>query len=127
MKWNEPKRGDHIFVNRGWYTHHGLYLGNDQVIHYGGKINGVKERIRTISTKAFSNGDLIEINLDARGFGIYNDGAYSIDERIIRARRRIQECDYDALFNNCEQFVLWCIYGKSSSNPISNVWKALFS
>ncbi|WP_371877863.1 lecithin retinol acyltransferase family protein [Pseudomonas chlororaphis] len=28
--------GSHLIVGRGIYTHHGIYVGYDQVIHYSG-------------------------------------------------------------------------------------------
>jgi len=31
------KRGDHIKVSRGLYSHHGIFAGNGQVIHYSGE------------------------------------------------------------------------------------------
>lgn len=38
--------GDHLFVHKALldrgqhYTHHGVYIGNDQVIHYAGYAEG---------------------------------------------------------------------------------------
>lgn len=31
-------RGDHIFVDRGIYDHHGIYCGDGTVIHYTGEV-----------------------------------------------------------------------------------------
>lgn len=33
---NTLKAGSHIKVNRLGYTHHGIYIGNGQVVHYSG-------------------------------------------------------------------------------------------
>jgi len=35
-KWayKTPVRGDHIRVNRGMYNHHGIYITDDEVIHF---------------------------------------------------------------------------------------------
>src|SRR5450830_1346738 len=34
------KLGDHLIVSRGLYTHHGIYAGNNRVIHYSGFSDG---------------------------------------------------------------------------------------
>jgi cell wall-associated NlpC family hydrolase len=33
---SEPSLGAHLFASRGIYTHHGIYIGDDQVIYYSG-------------------------------------------------------------------------------------------
>ncbi|TPG83737.1 lecithin retinol acyltransferase family protein [Pseudomonas mandelii] len=30
--------GSHLIVGRGLYTHHGIYVGQDHVIHYSGNL-----------------------------------------------------------------------------------------
>ena len=32
----EPSLGAHLATSRHGYTHHGLYVGNSTVVHYGG-------------------------------------------------------------------------------------------
>ncbi|AOR95336.1 hypothetical protein BBB49_14930 [Clostridium butyricum] len=36
--WNmrNPNKGDHVKVNRVLYTHHGVYISIDEVIHFTG-------------------------------------------------------------------------------------------
>lgn len=36
------KKGTHLVSNRGLYTHHGLYIGNNKVIHYSGLADGME-------------------------------------------------------------------------------------
>ena len=43
---NLPKIGDHIFVGRSvfgvkLYEHHGIYVGDDMVVHYNGLARGI--------------------------------------------------------------------------------------
>lgn len=35
------QRGDHLVSSRLGYSHHGLYVGNNQVIHYQGPFSGM--------------------------------------------------------------------------------------
>jgi hypothetical protein len=91
------EKADHLYVHRGVYSHHGLYLGNGQVIHYS------EGRVRTDSLEVFSKGAGIEV--------IYSEMRYSADEVIRRAYSRLGESKYNLLFNNCEHFVNWCRNG----------------
>lgn len=88
---------DHLFVHRGVYSHHGLYVGDDNVIHYS------EGRVRFGSIEEFSNGIEIEI-MDSRI-------RHSTDEVIVRAYSRLGEENYNLVFNNCEHFVNWCRNG----------------
>lgn len=43
---NLPKIGDHVFVDRNvfgvkLYEHHGIYVGDDMVVHYNGLARGI--------------------------------------------------------------------------------------
>lgn len=73
------------------YTHHGLYLVNNQVIHYQGgevRINSLDEFKKNCELRVI---DSIEL--------------YSKDEIINRAYSIIGEKGYNLIFNNCEHFV----------------------
>lgn len=45
--------GSHIKVSRGFYTHHGIYCGDEQVVHYSG------------FAQAFNKGGIDLTSLDA--------------------------------------------------------------
>ena len=45
--------GDHLVTPRTGYTHHGLYMGNQQVIHYEGKLGEGAGCITQTSLQAF--------------------------------------------------------------------------
>lgn len=88
---------DHLYVHRGVYSHHSLYVGDGSVIHYS------EGRVRFESIEEFSNGIEIEImNSRIR---------HSTDEVIVRAYSRLGEANYNLVFNNCEHFVNWCRNG----------------
>lgn len=102
--------GDHIAIDRFFpmpYTHHGIYIGNNQAIHY------------------VPPGIIQETGLDE--FRYYSDGyIYKVDsetqlspEQIINiAKSKIGEKNYDYIMNNCETFTRLCRYGDGSERKI---------
>lgn len=87
--------GDHIKFDRLLYTHHAIYIGNDELIQYW------KSEVR------------IDMISDLCGsFEIVNSPRkYDREEVVSRAISRLGETDYNVLFNNCEQFAIWCRSG----------------
>lgn len=102
--WSQLHKADHIYIDRGLYSHHGLYLGNGQVMHYGEEHGRVC--IHKVSFCEFAEGNVVR-KLDQ----VQSPVRYSPDEVIARAYGRYQEEEYDLLFNNCENFVRWCRFG----------------
>ena len=109
------KAGTHLMVFRGTYFHHGLSVGNDEVIHYGG--DGFSDgpcRVCHVSLSQFADGyDVGVIKHPDRVFG----RAKSVQ----RARDRLGEEQYSLVFNNCEHFVNWCIEGERRSRQVQAV------
>lgn len=97
---NKLEIGDHLFVQRVGYTHHGLYIGNGRIIHY------LLERIKEDSLEVFADGAKIHRKDDTESPIIY-----SVDTVVLRAYRRYGEDNYNLLINNCESFVRWCRNG----------------
>jgi len=57
-----PKKGDHLKSSRSVYTHHGLYVGDDRVIHYSGLSDGIQSGpIEEVSLDSFCSGHDYEI------------------------------------------------------------------
>lgn len=98
--------GEHLIVDRLGYTHHGLYIGNNRVLHYS------SNRIIEIDSlySFIESGKNIRIIDSPRN--------YSSNEVIGRGYSRLGEADYDLVFNNCEHFVNWCRSGGKWSNSI---------
>ena len=106
-------KGQHLYINKasGTYTHHGLGLGNDRVIHYSGLANDLRTEgvIEEISLDEFSEGKEIKVKP-------HLDRTHRSEAAIIRAGLRLGEAQYHILHNNCEHFVEWCIAGQHQSN-----------
>ena len=104
--------GDHLLSPRRFLTHHGIYAGNGQVIHYAGLASGLQAGpVKVSSLEEFLASHPYEVRE-------YRTRKYSRGESVERARARIGENLYHALFNNCEHFVAWCITGKTRSMQV---------
>jgi hypothetical protein len=97
--------GSHLVTPRICYTHHGIYIGNQQVIHLT-SANTIEE----VSLSDFTDGN----GYDTQSF----HSKFSRQEIIDRAKSRLGDSDYNVVFNNCEHFVSWCIHDKSISKQI---------
>ncbi len=106
--------GDHLVTPRIGYTHHGLYLGNKEVIHYEGKFGRDVGRITQVTLSTFCDGASCSVR-------DYPLRVYGRKESVERAYQRLGECDYNIVLNNCEQFVAWCIMGIGYSEQINTV------
>ena len=102
--------GDHLVSSRGYYFHHGLYVGDGQVIHYAGFSNDWKRgKVEQTDLAVFQAG---------RGSTVrkYENRTFTREQSVTRARGRIGEDYYCLMANNCEHFVRWCIMGKHKSS-----------
>lgn len=101
--------GDHVIVDRGLYTHHGVYIGDNKLIHYSGE-PGVSGKVTEITLEKFAKHNL---------FWVYeHEDALPAKEIVSRAKSRLGEENYDLEENNCEHFAHWCCSGQSWSNQM---------
>lgn len=108
-------KGDHLVSSRTGYTHHGLYVGHDQVLHYAGLSDGLSASpIELISVSGFSNRRKVQVIEHV-------SRKYSRSESVERAYSRLGEDRYNVAINNCEHFVTWCITGANSSAQVNHV------
>lgn len=83
---NEPKRGDIIGIDRGYYEHYGIYIGNNRVIHYTSANSDVAfdNEIMETDMSHFMRGQDTFFVLDIESFAKYmnenNSGADLVDE-----------------------------------------------
>lgn len=145
---NLPKIGDHIFVDRSvlgvkLYEHHGIYVGDDKVVHYNGLARGIVlekscfeeilsnvvpldkrniAKVEMTSLEEFASGDTWQIKE-------YANAPFSGQEVALRAKERIGEQKYNLLINNCEHFCSECIFGEHVSEQVQNAKQnsAIFS
>ncbi len=108
----EQYKGQHLYVSRGVYTHHGIGDGGDGVIHYSEPTDGpAKGFIRRTSLSQFARGGDIKLRE-------YKSRRFSPDEAVKRAESRLGENGYSLWGNNCEHLVSWCITGDHNSKQV---------
>ncbi|MEF9506575.1 lecithin retinol acyltransferase family protein [Burkholderia sp. 1B3(2022)] len=108
------RAGDHLWVQRLGYEHHGLASGRDTVIQYSGK-DGLWDTgvIEEVPLYTFAKGRKVR-------FVDHPDRLHGRLESVRRARQRIGETEYNLVFNNCEHFVMWCIEDKHTSEQVND-------
>ncbi len=111
----EYELGEHLVSGRFGYTHHGIYIGNSEVIHYSGLADGLSAGPVAITTLAeFSAGKALRVRR-------YAVSPYSGEAAVGRAMTRIGEDKYDLQANNCEHFCSWVRTGKHVSEQVQFV------
>ena len=108
----------HLVTARRGYTHHGIYVGNGNVVHYPGLVRGRwGTPVEEVSLAAFARG---------RGLWVRPHVSPRFDRHAIvaRARSRIGENCYRILSNNCEHFCEWCVRGESRSAQVERLLAA---
>jgi hypothetical protein len=107
-------KGDHIFVNRGAYTHHGIDVGDEQVIHYTGE-PGSKSNASIVKTTLaeFSQGEEVQT--------VEYGKCLPVSRTVELAYSRLGEMKYHLVFNNCEHFARFCKTGDHESEQVRNV------
>ena len=99
--------GDHIYCKRflGAYTHHGVYVGNNLVVHYR---DGILQRD---SLEDFTKGDKVHVMSRKKG-------DVSRHKSVKRALNSVGKEDYDVRWRNCETFARWCCENKAESKQM---------
>ena len=106
-------RGDHIYVDRVGYPHHGIDVGDGRVIHYGGEPDGSEAHasIRYATLQEFALGGEVRVRKCDQSFGPY--------ETVERAESKLGERDYHLFGRNGEHFASWCVTGPNTSGQIN--------
>lgn len=107
------RAGDHLWVQRLGYEHHGLASGPHTVIQYSGK-DGFFDTgvIEEVALSTFAKDRKIR-------FVEHPTRLHSRTESVRRGWERIGETDYNLVFNNCEHFVMWCIEDEHTSAQVN--------
>jgi len=108
--------GAHLVTPRFGFAHHGIYVGDNKVVHYAG-----------FSRALLLRGPVEEVTLeqfaDGRAVSIKNRPLprFAPQEIVARARSRMGEDRYRLTSNNCEHFCEWCLSGESRSEQIDRI------
>jgi hypothetical protein len=121
--YKNPLRGDHIRVNRGIYNHHGIFVANDEVIHFASinddNILRTDNKVIKASINDFLRNGKVEVK-------IYTDDEkldlYPTDAIVNWARSCLNDQDYNLIFNNCEHFANWCTLARFRSYQVENLF-----
>lgn len=118
-----PKMGDHIRVKRGIYAHHGIFVSQQEVIHFTGKEND--------SILDWSKPEVIQSDLDyfLKGGTLevkeYTDEEFRqlyLPQQIVEyARACLGDKGYHLAFNNCEHFANVCTLDSFRSQQVERV------
>jgi hypothetical protein len=107
--------GDHICVRRrgGLYTHHGVYVGGGNVIHYS-DAEGLRHKsaarvVETTLEEFCAGGELRLVPHRHRSDPL---------ESVRRARESLTRGEYSLPRNNCEHFATWCVTGRRKSGQV---------
>lgn len=107
-----PTLGAHLVSPRRGFTHHGIYVGDGKVVHYGALAHYLhRGPVEEVSLAYFRHGHPL---------GVRSREAPHFDcaEVIRRARSRVGEDHYRLLSNNCEHFCEWCLRGEPRSYQV---------
>jgi hypothetical protein len=108
--------GAHVVTPRRGYLHHGIYVGDGQVVHYAGFAYRLQRGpVEELSLTLFSRGRPVWFSPN----GLANREA---EEIVRRARSRVGEDCYRLLTNNCEHFCEWCLRGEPRSYQVE-AWR----
>lgn len=113
----ELKLGDHLISSRFGYTHHGIYIGDNKVIHYSGLADGLRGGPVEVATlEAFAAGKPFHVRQ-------YKEAKFNGSSAVRRAQSRLGENRYDLHANNCEHFCTWIRTGDHISRQVQFVEK----
>ena len=118
----EPFYGDHIKVYRFGYTHYGIYISKNEVIHFASKDNDglhnwKKNQIISTSLKDFSRGRKVWV----RQYNTYEARRLKGGQEIVNtARDFLGQDGYHLFLNNCEHFCNFCTFEIAYSKQVFN-------
>lgn len=122
-EYKTPLRGDHIRVSRGLYTHHGIFVTAEEVIHFTGEdadnvLDWSKNEVIQTDIAQFLRGGNLEVKL-------YTEDElmdlYPVEGIVSYARVCLGDRGYNLIFNNCEHFANMCTLGRFRSRQVERV------
>jgi hypothetical protein len=105
----EPALGAHLVTPWMGFAHHGIYVGNGRVVHYGALMYDIiRKPVEEVSLQSFAGGRPVFVISHA-------EACLDAAEVVRRARSRLGENKYRLLTNNCEHFCEWALHGAARS------------
>jgi hypothetical protein len=105
--------GDHLKSRRIAHTHHGIYVGDDEVVHY--LLGGVGLTTLEVFTE-----EKPTVRVGRA------DPAYEPARVAGGALSRLAENECNLVFKNCEHFCNWRVEGRAVSRQVDAVRRAVF-
>lgn len=106
--------GDHIFVRRLGYTHHGVEVADGLVIHFTGTPGSKRgAAIRQEPIEVFRSGGVVQVRR--------YEQRLEPDVAVERAESKLGQSGYNLYANNCEHFARWCVTGNHRSSQVNGV------
>ena len=110
--------GTHVVTPRRAYLHHGIYLGNGQVVHYAGLVYRLRPGpVEVISLDAFTQGHALRVVSERAA-------RFTPSEVVQRAMSRLGEDRYHLFRNNCEHLCEWCLRAEHRSYQVDRLFAA---
>lgn len=112
--------GDHLRVWRGYFWHHGIYLGDDRVVQFGG---GILDKPHACDAEVgladfLRSGRVEVVPKQQKWIGLWGIGRWHLPpalppEEIVRRARWLASRRFEGTYNlvgrNCETIALWCV------------------
>ena len=106
-------RGDHVYVRRRHYSHHGIDCGDGTVIHFARvrrAFRSVERRVERTPWDVFARGSRVRVKSYRSRLPI---------EQIIRnAESKLGARGYHLVRNNCEHLASWASTGSPASGQV---------
>src|SRR5581483_5297597 len=93
-----PHVAAHLVTERVGYTHHGVYVGDEKVVHYAGLSRAwLARHVEEVSLAEFAQGRAVWVQP-------HSNPRFAPGEIVARAKSRLGEDNYKVVSNNCEHF-----------------------
>lgn len=120
-----PVMGDHIRVKRmhGLYTHHGIYVSDNEVIHFTGTDDdNIMDSSKNMVISSDLNFFLKDGELEVKEYmdEEFQD-LYAPEQIVAYARSCLGDGGYNLIFNNCEHFANVCTLGRFRSHQVERL------
>jgi multisubunit Na+/H+ antiporter MnhB subunit len=111
--------GDHLRSTRGLYSHHGIFVGEGQVVHYAGDVakNVASASVRLGTLAEFASGQPIEV--------VSYGKSLPPMEVVMRAHALLGEARYNLVLHNCEHLATLAKVGEPFSHQVRQVLAAV--